>query len=328
MSDVLGGMRRVPLGVNDRAWEIADIMVANADAMRVASRTLGNGARVIDAGIDAPGGYAAGAAIAEMCMGGLGDVDYAPVPIGGETWPGVRVWTDHPAVSCMASQYAGWTIQVGKYFAMGSGPLRAHARVEKELFEKLGYAETARRGVLVLETRNPATEEVAAWVAQKAGLAPDRLTFVVAPTASLAGGVQIAARILETGLHKMDALGFDLKKVVSGIGTAPLPPVAKNDLRGIGRTNDCILYGGQARYTVHADDAELAELVPKIPAAASKDYGTPFYEIFKRYGGDFYKIDPLLFSPAEVWLTSVESGKTYHAGYLNPDVLRASLLET
>ncbi len=158
MSDVLGGMRRVPLGVNDRAWEIADIMVANADAMRVASRTLGNGARVIDAGIDAPGGYAAGAAIAEMCMGGLGDVDYAPVPIGGETWPGVRVWTDHPAVSCMASQYAGWTIQVGKYFAMGSGPLRAHARVEKELFEKLGYAETARHGVLVLETRNPATE--------------------------------------------------------------------------------------------------------------------------------------------------------------------------
>ena len=328
MSDVLGGMRRVPLGVNDRAWEIADIMVANADTMRVASRTLGNGARVIDAGINAPGGYAAGAAIAEMCMGGLGDVDYAPVPIGGETWPGVRVWTDHPAVSCMASQYAGWTIQVGKYFAMGSGPLRAHARVEKELFEKLGYAETAWRGVLVLETRNPATEEVAAWVAQKAGLAPDRLTFVVAPTASLAGGVQIAARILETGLHKMDALGFDLKKVVSGIGTAPLPPVAKNDLRGIGRTNDCILYGGQARYTVHADDAELAGLVPKIPAAASKDYGTPFYEIFKRYGGDFYKIDPLLFSPAEVWLTSVESGKTYHAGYLNPEVLRASLLET
>jgi len=328
VSDVLGGMRGVPLGVNDRAWEIADIVVANADAMRVASRTLGNGARVIDAGIGAPGGYAAGAAIAEMCMGGLGDVDYTPVPIGGENWPGVRVWTDHPAVSCMASQYAGWTIQVGKYFAMGSGPLRAHARVEKELFEKLGYAETARRGVLVLETRNPATEEVAAWVAQKARLAPDRLTFVVAPTASLAGGVQIAARILETGLHKMDALGFDLKRIVSGIGTAPLAPVAKNDLRGIGRTNDCILYGGQARYTVHADDAELAELVPKIPAAASKDYGTPFYEIFKRYGGDFYKIDPLLFSPAEVWLTSVESGKTYHAGYLNPEVLRASLLET
>jgi methenyltetrahydromethanopterin cyclohydrolase len=238
------------------------------------------------------------------------------------------VWTDHPAVSCMASQYAGWAIQVGEYFAMGSGPLRAHARVEKELFQKLEYAEQAGRGVLVLETRNPPTDAVAAWVGQKAGLAPSQLTFVVAPTASLAGGVQIAARILETGLHKMDTLGFDVKTIVSGIGTAPLPPVAKNDLRAIGRTNDCILYGGQARYTVNADDAELAALAPRIPASASKDYGTPFYDIFKRYDGDFYKIDPLLFSPAEVWLTSARSGKTYRAGHLNPDVLRASLLES
>ncbi|MGH7548545.1 MAG: methenyltetrahydromethanopterin cyclohydrolase [Gemmatimonadales bacterium] len=323
-----GGVNGVVLNLNERAWEIADLLVANAGARRVAARTLPGGARVIDAGIDVPGGHGAGLALAEICMGGLGDIDYAPVVIGGESWSGVRVWTDHPAVSCMASQYAGWAIQVGKYFAMGSGPLRAHARVEKELFGKLAYGEQARRGVLVLETRSPPTDDVAAWVAQKAGLTPSQLTFVVAPTASLAGGVQIAARILETGLHKMDTLGFDLRKVVSGIGTAPLPPVAKNDLRAIGRTNDCILYGGQARYTVNAEDAELAELAPKVPASASKDYGTPFYEIFKRYEGDFYKIDPLLFSPAEVWLTSVQSGKTYHAGRLNPEVLRASLLES
>ena len=316
------------LGLNERAWRIADAMVANAAALRVTARTLPGGARVIDAGIDTPGGYGAGRALAEICMGGLADVAYPPLLLGGDTWPGVRVWTDHPAVSCMASQYAGWAIQVGKYFAMGSGPLRAHARVEQELFAKLRYAERAERGVLVLETRAAPTDAVAAWVGQKAGLAPSQLTFVVAPTASLAGGVQIAARILETGLHKMDTLGFDVTKVVSGMGTAPLPPVAKNDLRAIGRTNDCILYGGQARYTVNADDAELSALVPKIPAAASKDYGTPFYEIFKRYDGDFYKIDPLLFSPAEVWLTSVGSGKTYHAGHVNPDVLRASLLET
>jgi methenyltetrahydromethanopterin cyclohydrolase len=311
--------------LNERAWTIADRMVARADELRVAARTLGNGARVIDAGIDVPGGWGAGLALAEICMGGLGHVTYAPLAIAGETWPGVYVWTDHPAVSCMASQYAGWAIHVEQYVAMGSGPLRAHARVERELFGKLGYEERARRGVLVLETRTPPTDEVAAWVGQKAGLEPAQLTFVVAPTASVAGGVQIAARILETGLHKMDTLGFDLKKVVGGIGTAPVPPVAKNDLRAIGRTNDSILYGGQAHYTVRADDAELAALVPQIPASASRDYGTPFSEIFKRYDGDFYKIDPLLFSPAEVWITSAWSGKTHHAGRLNPDVLRASL---
>ncbi|HZI21054.1 MAG TPA: methenyltetrahydromethanopterin cyclohydrolase [Gemmatimonadales bacterium] len=316
------------LGLNERAWLLADAMVARAAELRVNARTLAGGARVIDAGIDVTGGYGAGRALAEICMGGLADVAYPPVSIGSESLPGIRVWTDHPAVSCMASQYAGWAIHVGKYFAMGSGPLRAHARVEQELFGKLRYAETAGRGVLVLETRAAPTDEVAAWVAEKARLAQRQLTFVVAPTASLAGGVQIAARILETGLHKMDTLGFDVTKIVSGVGTAPVAPVAKNDLRAIGRTNDCILYGGQARYTVDADDAELTELTPKIPASASRDYGTPFYDIFRRYNNDFYKIDPLLFSPAEVWLTSVRSGKTYHAGRLNPEVLRASLFES
>jgi methenyltetrahydromethanopterin cyclohydrolase len=313
-----------PLNLNLLAGEIVDAMEEHAALLRLRVQRLPGGARVIDAGVEADGGLDAGLALSEVCMGGLGNVTYTPLLIGGRSWPGVTVWTDHPAVACMASQYAGWAVSVGKFFAMGSGPLRAHARVEKELFEKLGYAEQAEHGVLVLETRTLPTDEVAAWVAGKAGLDPGQLTFVVAPTASLAGGVQISARILETGLHKMETLGFDVRKVMSGIGTAPIAPVAKNDLRGIGRTNDCILYGGQAHYTVRADDAELAALAEKLPASASRDYGTPFYEIFQRYEGDFYKIDPLLFSPAEVWLTSTTSGKTFHAGGLNPEVLQAS----
>jgi methenyltetrahydromethanopterin cyclohydrolase len=310
--------------MNDLASEIADGMEEHASLLRVKSTTLPGGAKVIDAGVETEGGYDAGLALSEICMGGLGNVAYTPVQIDGQAWPGVTVWTDHPAVSCMASQYAGWAISVEKFFAMGSGPLRAHARVERELFEKLAYTEEATRGVLVLEGRVLPTDAVAAWVAQKARLQPSQITFVIAPTASLAGGVQISARILETGLHKIETLGFDVRRVVSAMGTAPIPPVAKNDLRAIGRTNDCILYGGQARYTIRAGDDELAELAPKVPASASHDYGTAFYDIFQRYQGDFYKIDPLLFSPGEVWLTSSETGRTFHAGHLNGEVLTAS----
>ena len=313
------------LRMNERALDLADAMVADAALFRIRSHTLGSGARVIDAGVEVDGGYRAGIAISEICMGGLGDVSYTPVQIGGLSWPGTLVTTDYPAVSCMASQYAGWAISVDKYFAMGSGPLRAHARVEKELFEKLGYEEQTTHGVLVLEGRSLPTDAVATWVAEKAGLEPRQLTFVIAPTASLAGGAQISARVLETGLHKMETLGFDVRRIVSGYGTAPIPPVAKSDLRAIGRTNDCILYGGQAHYTVRANDVELAELASKVPATASRDYGTPFYDIFQRYEGDFYRIDPLLFSPAEVWLTSTESGRTFHAGHLNGEILEASL---
>jgi methenyltetrahydromethanopterin cyclohydrolase len=313
------------LKMNERARDIADVMAEESTGLRVAVTILAGGARVIDAGVTVDGGLNAGLLLAEICMGGLGDVECCSVTLGGENWPAVQVRTDHPAMACMASQYAGWAIQVDKYFAMGSGPLRAHARVEKELFEKLHYAEEASCGVLVLEGRDLPTDAVAAHVGRKANLSPAQLTFLIAPTASLAGGTQISARILETGLHKMETLGFDVRQVVSGIGTAPIATVAKNDLRGIGRTNDCILYGGQAHYTVRAGDTELADLAARLPATASKDYGTPFYDIFERYDKDFYKIDPLLFSPAEVWLSSVTSGKTYHAGRINVEVLKRSL---
>jgi methenyltetrahydromethanopterin cyclohydrolase len=313
------------LALNARAASIADRMAAEHVELRVRVSTLACGTRVIDAGIDAPGGLAAGRAIVDVCMSGLGNLSFVPLDIGENQYQGIQVWTDHPWIACMASQYAGWALQVGDYFAMASGPLRAVARVEHELFDKLGYAERAERGVLVLEGRTLPTDDVATYVAERAGLAPSALTFVVAPTASIAGGVQIAARIVETGLHKMDALGFDVRHVVSAHGTAPIPPVAKNDLRAIGRTNDCMLYGGQARYVIRAEDASLEELAKQLPASASADYGTPFYEIFQRYDRDFYKIDKLLFSPGEVWLTSATTGRTFHGGRLDATVLRDSL---
>ena len=312
------------LQMNERAGALADRLAAAAVEFRVEIHMLPCGARVIDAGINTAGGLGAGHMLAEMCLGGLGHVGLTTMAIDGESWPAVHVWTDHPAEACMASQYAGWAISPEGFFAMGSGPLRAKARVEKELFAKLGYAEEATRGVLVLEGRTLPTDDVAKWIAGKAGIAANALTMAVAPTASLAGGMQIVARSVETGLHKMDTLGFDVRRVVSAIGVAPLPPVAKSDMRAIGRTNDCVLYGAHARYTVRAEDDELASLAERLPSSSSADYGTPFFDIFKRYDNDFYKIDPLLFSPAEVWLTSVSSGRTFHAGQVNAAVLRAS----
>jgi methenyltetrahydromethanopterin cyclohydrolase len=313
-------------GMNERAWAIAGACASRAQELQVAVHQLPGGARVIDAGVAVRGSLAAGCILAELCMGGLGRIELVSLPIGGREWPGVQVSTEHPAAACMASQYAGWAIDPEDFFAMGSGPLRAAARVERELFARLDYAEGASRGVLVLEGRALPTDAVAAWVAGKADVVPAGITFVVAPTASVAGGVQVSARVLETGLHKMDVVGFDVRRVLRAAGTAPLAPTAATDIEAIGRTNDAILYGGQARYTIDGEDAELAALAERLPACTSSDYGTPFSEIFRRYNHDFYKIDPNLFSPAEVWLTSVANGRTFHAGRLAPDVLRTSLL--
>lgn len=310
--------------MNERAWARADACEAQAGELRLAVHSLSNGARVIDAGVAAAGGWQAGLALAELCMGGLGHVTLVPLTIDGESWPGVQVCTDHPALACMASQYAGWTIAPPGFSALGSGPIRARARVEQALFAKLGYGEDGTKGVLVLEGRTMPTEDVIEWVASRSGLVPSGITVAVAPAASLAGSLQVVARVVETGLHKMDALGFDVTRVTSAMGTAPLPPPVRNELLAIGRTNDCILYGGQVRYVVRATDEELAALAEALPACASPDHGTPFTQIFSRHG-DFYRIDPQLFSPAEVWLTNPISGRTFHAGRLEPAVLRRSL---
>jgi methenyltetrahydromethanopterin cyclohydrolase len=210
---------------------------------------------------------------------------------------------------------------------MGSGPARALVRAETALYDELGHAEQAEVAVLCLESRALPGAEVADFVASRAGVAPQALTLLVAPTASLAGGVQVAARVVETALHKLHTLGFDVRQVVSGFGVCPVPPVAKDDARAIGRTNDAVLYGGRVQLTVRGVDAELEALLPRLPASASPDYGTPCYETLKRANFDFYAIDPLLFSPAEIALTNAISGRTFQDGAINADLLRRSFLE-
>jgi len=315
------------LRLNERAAAIADAMIADSATLNVAATTLEGGARLVDCGIDARGGLEAGRLLAEVCMGGAGRVSFTTVDFDGLPLPGVQVQTDHPALACLASQYAGWAIKPEGYFAMGSGPLRAMAQVESALFDRIGYGEPrSGRGVLVLEARKAPDAAVAAYVASKAGLPPECLTLLVAPTATPAAGVQISARVVETALHKMFELGFDVRKILTAYGTAPLAPVAKDDLRAIGRTNDCVLYGGSVHLTLTAEDDELAELAPRVPSSASGDYGTPFYDLFQRYGGDFYKVDPHLFSPARISLTNVASGRTFEAGEVNVALLRQSLI--
>ena len=313
------------LGLNHRAAALADAMAADADALRVGVSHLDNGARLIDCGIDAEGGLEAGRRLSEICLAGRATVSVTTAELGPLMLPAVRVITDDPVPACLASQYAGWAIQRDGYFAMGSGPARCLSRAEEQLFDRLAYVERADRAVLVLEGRTPPSPAIAAYVAERCGVEPRALTLLIAPTASVAGCVQIAARSVETALHKLMELGFDLAKIRSGAGLCPIAPVAKNDLRGIGWTNDCILYGARSYLTVRATDEELDAVAERLPASSSADYGTPFYDIFNRYERQFYKIDKMLFSPAEVTINNLLTGRVIRRGHVNPDVLQASL---
>jgi methenyltetrahydromethanopterin cyclohydrolase len=253
----------------------------------------------------------------------LGQVGLVSSELAGLSWPHVQVASDHPVAACLCSQYAGWQLAAGKFFGMGSGPMRAVAARE-ELFAKLNVRETASQVVGVIETGRLPDEAVVKVISEKTGVTNPGIRLLVARTASPAGNVQVVARSVETALHKLFELGFDVTRIRSGFGVAPLPPVAPDDLTGIGWTNDAILYGGRVTLWATGDDESLAEIGAKVPASASPAYGKPFLEIFEEAGRDFYKIDPHLFSPAEIVLHNLQTGRIHRFGQTNVDVLRRS----
>ncbi|MDR3621009.1 MAG: methenyltetrahydromethanopterin cyclohydrolase [Paludisphaera borealis] len=309
--------------LNANALEIVESLLARAEERKVAIHAIEGGGRFIDCGIKVRGGLLAGLDLARVCLGGLADVSILAGEVAGRTVPLIQVVTDHPVQACLASQYAGWAISEGKYFAMGSGPMRAIRRKEP-IFDVIGFHEEAGEVVGVLETRKAPTAAVVAKIAAECGVAPSAVTLLAAPTASLAGGLQIVARSVETALHKLAELKFDLDRIDSAHGTAPLPPVARDDLAAIGRTNDAILYGARVTLYVAGDDDAIADVGPRVPSSASHDFGEPFAAIFARYNNDFYAVDPHLFSPAEVVFQNLETGRTHAFGSPKPEIVARS----
>jgi len=319
-------MQAPKLSVNRLALNLVKRLCDHADEFGVLVKKMTSGATLIDAGIKAQGGYVAGQTITEICLGGLGKAEIGYKRCGDLELPSIFVYTDYPVISTLGSQFAGWQIKSGKYVAMGSGPARALSLKPKELYEKISYKDISDVAVLVLETSNEPPEEAVAKIGDECNVDSENLFLVLVPTSSVAGSVQISGRIVETGLHKLTELGFDPKLVTHACGYAPLAPVHPKLAQAMGRTNDAIIYGGTAYYTVSCDDdEELKRLLEKAPASASKSYGKPFMEIFKEAGYDFYKIDPGLFAPAVFVVNNSKTGKTFRTGKIDMEVFKKSI---
>ncbi|WNB74259.1 methenyltetrahydromethanopterin cyclohydrolase [Methylomonas koyamae] len=318
--------------VNKLSQPLVQELLDNADKLRLGVEKLDNGCTIIDAGINVPGGLEAGRIITEICMGGMGTATISQSTYTENWLLTINVHATNPVLSCLGSQYAGWSLSHGKYYALGSGPARAMATKLKdgavepveELYKELEYRDSAERTVLVIENDAVPPVEIVEKVAAACGVAPDKLTIIVTPTSSLAGGVQVVGRVLEVAMHKAHALHFPLENIVDGSGSAPICPPHPNFVKAMGRTNDAILFAGQVHLFVKGDDAAAEKLAKELPSSTSKDYGKPFADIFKAYEYDFFKIDAMLFSPAVVIVTAVESGKSFRAGKLDNALLNQS----
>jgi methenyltetrahydromethanopterin cyclohydrolase len=320
------------LSVNGLAQPLVRRLLDEAEVLKVAVTHDPTGACIVDAGIQAQGSVGAGLLIGEICMGGLGRVSLRAGGLDGwPTWLEVR--SAQPVLACLGSQYAGWSLAASKeetggkkFFSLGSGPARALAGKEK-LFGELGYGDRYDAGVLVLEVDRMPPKVVIDKLLHDCALKPEGLTLILTPTTSLAGSTQVVARVLEVALHKAHELGFALGNVLDGVATAPLPSPSPDGVEAMGRTNDAILYGGRVHLTVRGDDDAARALAKQLPSINSRDYGRSFADIFKAAEYDFYRIDGALFAPAEVWVSNVDSGNTWHAGALNMPLLQGLWLK-
>jgi methenyltetrahydromethanopterin cyclohydrolase len=316
-----------PPSVNGRATALVERLKHEAAALGITIARGDLGETLIDAGTVSPGSIEAGLRVAEICLGGLGTVDLV-CDSAASRWPWtLRVHSSLPVIACLASQYAGWRLAHGDrdnaFFALGSGPARALARKEP-LFDRLTYRDTATTATLVMESDRPPPAQIVAKIANDCGVEPGQLTIIYARTQSLTGAVQVVARVLEVALHKAHELGFPVERIVDGMGAAPLSPPHPELVAAMGRPNDSIIYAGRVHIFVTGPADEARALASDLPSATSRDYGRPFAEIFKSFNGDFYAIDPLLFSPAEVIVTALDTGQSFRSGRLDLSLLDAS----
>jgi methenyltetrahydromethanopterin cyclohydrolase len=315
------------ISINTQTQKIVDHLIANAHELRLGVSKDSTGVTLIDAGINHLGGLEAGRLISEICLGGLGEVSLTHTNTA-PNWPlSVYVHTSNPVLACLGSQYAGWQLSHGEgkgaFYALGSGPGRA-ASLREPLFKELAYEDKADKVSLVMEVDKNPPSELLSKMAEQCSVKPENMTVILTPTRSLAGVVQVVARVLETALHKAHELKFPLERIIDGAGSAPLSPPIPDFVQAMGRTNDAILFAGRVQLYVAGSDEDAKELAANLPSNTSKDYGKPFAKVFSDAEYDFYKIDQMLFSPAQVSVTAVESGQTFFGGEINLDLLKES----
>ncbi len=314
------------LSVNQMAWKIAQKLLDNPEFYGVTVSKSTAGATIVDAGVNASGGFQAGKKLTELCMGGAGKAQLGFKTYGDLSFPSITVSTDHPAIAALGSQFAGWRIKEDDSIAIGSGPIRALALKPKDVYEEIGYKDKSDKAVLTLESNNLPSDALIEKVTTASNISAQNLIVVVASTASVAGLTQVAGRVVEVGIHKLRTLGLSPKVIRFAMGYAPIPPLGKDFEVAMARTNDAILYGGTVYCTVDYDDEPtLQKIVNQAPSMASKDYGKPFLQIFREADRDFYKIDHGLFAPAVLMINNVKTGRTFKAGQINPKVLAESL---
>ncbi len=301
-----------------------------AEVLNCKVHQLKNGATVVDMGVEMPGGYQAGKLFVEATIGGMGHVDFGNFKLGSIDLPSIDVYIDRPQTACLSSQFSGWKLPGknidGWIVPIGSGPSRAIAK--NDIFSQAwSYQDIHHETVFAAQTVELPNEEMAETVAEACKLSPENVYILAARTGSLAGSIQVCSRTVEASIWRIYRKGFDINKVISGMGTCPIAPPIKDELRAMDRVNSSLLYGVKVRYLVDSTDAEVEEVINQLPFNASRRFGEEFIDIFEEGKRDFYVVDKDIHTVAMYEITNIATGNTFAAGEMREDLLKKSLFQ-
>ena len=314
--------------VNQEAIKIVkEKIIPYAEQLNCRVIKLGNGATVVDMGVEMPGGYLAGKLFVEATIGGLGHVDFGTFSADDLTLPSIDVYIDHPATACLSSQFSGWKLPgkdiPGYINPIGSGPARAIAK--NDIFSQCWtYQDIHHETVFGAQTQEVPDEAVAENIAEQCKLPVENVYILASKTGSLTGSIQVCSRTVEASIWRIQRKGFDISKVISGMGTCPIAPPIKDELYAMDRVNTALLYGVTVRYVVDCTDTEIEEVIEKLPFNASRRYGEAFIDIFEEGKRDFYIVDKDIHTVARYEFTNYATGRTFAAGVIRPDMLKQS----
>jgi methenyltetrahydromethanopterin cyclohydrolase len=314
--------------INQQAVQIVkEKILPFVEQLKCKVHHLKNGATVVDMGVDAPGGWQAGKLIVEATIGGMGHVDFGQFNLGELSLPSIDVYIDHPVEATLSSQFSGWKMPgkdiPGYINPIGSGPARAIAR--NDIFsQSWHYQDIHHETVFAAQTQEIPDESVAEMVAEGCKLPTENVYILATKTASIAGSIQVCSRTVEASVWRLFRKGLDIGKIVCGMGSCPIAPPVKDELKAMDRVNTALLYGVTVRYVVDCSDEEIEAVINTAPFSASRRYGERFIDIFEEGQRDFYIVDKDIHTVARYEITNYATGKTFVGGTLREDLLKDS----
>jgi methenyltetrahydromethanopterin cyclohydrolase len=296
-----------------------------AEQLNCKVTTLANGATLVDMGVDAPGGWLAGKLFVEATVGGLGHVDFGRFQLGSIDLPSIDVYLDRPQIGGLSSQFSSWPMPKkdlpGYIQPMGSGPARAIAR--NDMFSKVvDYQDNHHETVFGVQTAELPDASLAEEVAAACHISPQNLYMLAVRTASIAGSINVCSRTIEASIWRLHTKGFDIKKVICGMGTCPIAPPVKDEFRAMVRVNVAVIYGGMVRYVVDCTDEEIKAVIDKLPTWSAVRYGVSFAKMLEDGGRSIFNVDKDIHSMAVYELMNYNTGSVFRSGEFKEEYLK------